>query len=100
MSLDERPGDVRKQKMSQEDLAKAIGTISVTVGHYERDEVNLSIEMAAKIADAPEVSLGYLTDNTDLLPETNMVKRIADIQQLPEDEQPSVRPHGRFLQRS
>ncbi|ANH81286.1 hypothetical protein A8C56_10070 [Niabella ginsenosidivorans] len=88
MSFGKRLGDVRKIKnVSQEDLAKAIGTILVTMGRYERDEVNPSIEVAAKITDTPEVSLGYLTDNTDLSPEKNIVKRMVDIQQQPEDEQ-------------
>ncbi|MBO9571607.1 MAG: helix-turn-helix transcriptional regulator [Chitinophagaceae bacterium] len=83
----QNPVGIVVTKIITPDLAKAIGTISVTVGRYERDEVKPSIEVAAKIADALEVSLDYLTGNTDLLLEKSMVKRIADIQQLPEDEQ-------------
>ena len=87
MSFGKRMGEIRKQKkMSQDDLAKAIGTISVTVGRYERDEVKPSIEVAAKIADALEVSLDYLAGNSNQLLEKNIVKRITDIQQLPADD--------------
>src|SRR3954447_10170632 len=39
------------------------------IGRYESDEVKPSIEMAAAITDALEVSLDYLIGNTDLLPE-------------------------------
>ncbi len=42
--------------------------------------------MAAKIADALEVSLDYLAGNTTELLEKNIVKRITDIQQLPEND--------------
>lgn len=87
MTFGKRMGDIRKQKkLSQDDLAKVIGTISVTVGRYERDEVKPSIDTAAKIADALGVSLDYLSGNTSQLLEKNIVKRITDIQQLPVDD--------------
>ena len=87
MTFGKRMGDVRKQKkMSQDELAKAIGTISVTVGRYERDEVKPSIEVASKIAEALEISLDYLAGNSNVLLEKNIVKRITDIQQLPADD--------------
>lgn len=87
MTFGKRMGDVRKQKkMSQEELAKVIGAISVTVGRYERDEVKPSIEVASKIAEALEVSLDYLAGNSKVLLEKNIVKRITDIQQLPTDD--------------
>ena len=87
MTFGKRMGDVRKQKkMSQDELAKTIGTISVTVGRYERDEVKPSVEVASKIAEALEVSLDYLAGNSKVLLEKNIVKRITDIQQLPTDD--------------
>lgn len=87
MTFGKRMSETRKQKkMSQDELAKAIGAISVTVGRYERDEVKPSIEVAAKIADVLEVSLDYLAGNTTELLEKNIVKRITDIQQLPEND--------------
>jgi transcriptional regulator with XRE-family HTH domain len=87
MTFGKRMGDTRKQKkMSQDELAKVIGTISVTVGRYERDEVKPSVEVASKIAEALEVSLDYLAGNSKVLLEKNIVKRITDIQQLPTDD--------------
>jgi transcriptional regulator with XRE-family HTH domain len=52
------------------------------IGRYERDEVKPSIEMAAAIAEALEVSLDYLVGNTDLLLEKTVVNKIVDIQKL------------------
>lgn len=49
---------------------------------YERDEVKPSIEMAASIAEALQVSLDYLVGNIDLLLEKNVVNKIGDIQKL------------------
>lgn len=87
MTFGKRMSEVRKQKkMSQDDLAKAIGTISVTVGRYEREEVKPSIEVASKIAEALEVSLDYLAGNTNQLLEKSIVRRITDIQSLPADD--------------
>jgi len=87
MTFGKRMTELRKQKkMSQDELAKAIGIISVTVGRYERDEVKPSMEVAAKIADALEVSLDYLAGNSKQLLEKNIIKRITDIQQLPTDD--------------
>ena len=43
-----------------DDLAKAVGTSSAIIGRYERNEITPSVEVAAKIADALDVSLDYL----------------------------------------
>ena len=78
-----RLGEVRKdKKMSQDDLAKKVKVHGAVIGRYERDEVKPSIEMAAQIAKALEVSLDYLVGNTDLLLDKTIIKRIQDIQKL------------------
>lgn len=75
--------EVRKvKKLSQDDLAKKLEAHGAVIGRYERDEVKPSIEMAAAIAEALEVSLDYLVGNTDLLLEKNIVNKIVDIQKL------------------
>lgn len=56
------------------------------IGRYERDEVKPSIDVAAQIADALEVSLDYLVGNTDLLLDKVIIRRIQDIQQLQAEE--------------
>ncbi len=57
---------------------------------YERDEVKPSIEMAAAIAEALEVSLDYLVGNSDLLLEKNVVNKILDIQKLNTEDKAHV----------
>ncbi len=55
------------------------------LGRYERNEVLPSIDTANKLAEFLEVSLDYLTGNTDVLLDTNTLNRILEVQQLPED---------------
>ena len=51
MTFGERIIMLRKQlKLSQDDLAKKIGTSAPIIGRYERNEIKPSIEVAAKIA--------------------------------------------------
>lgn len=44
-----------------------------------------SIDTANKLAEFLEVSLDYLTGNTDVLLDTNTLNRILEVQQLPDD---------------
>ena len=76
----------KKKGLSQEELAKKAGTIAVTVGRYERGEIKPSIDMAAKIAEILDVSLDYLVGTTDLVPEKSLIKKINEIQKLPEED--------------
>ncbi|MBP7174262.1 MAG: helix-turn-helix transcriptional regulator [Cloacibacterium sp.] len=86
MSFGKRLTEVRKNKgLSQEDLAKQLGTKSPVIGRYERDEMKPSIDTANKLAEYLEVSLDYLTGNTDVLLDTNTLNRILEVQQLPDD---------------
>lgn len=78
-----RLSQVRKEKkISQDALAKKIGQHGAVIGRYERDEVKPSIEIAARIADALDVSLDYLVGSTDLLLDKGIINRIQDIQKL------------------
>lgn len=78
------------KKLSQDDVAKKFGAQGAVIGRYERDEVKPSIEMAAAIAEALEVSLDYLVGNTDLLLEKNIVSKIVDIQKLNTEDKAHV----------
>lgn len=83
MNIGSKITSLRKAKnSSQTDLAKAVGVSREIIGRYERDEAAPSIEVAAKIADALDVSLDYLAGKTDLLLEKNVVNKIIDIQKL------------------
>ena len=44
-----------------------------------------SIDTANKLAEYLEVSLDYLTGNTDVLLDTNTLNRVLEVQQLPDD---------------
>ena len=80
--------EVRKhKKMSQDELDSKVNVFGAVIGRYERDEVKPSIEMAASIAQALDISLDYLVGNTDLLLDTKMVKRITDMHKLDDTEQ-------------
>ena len=82
---------VRKEKgLSQGELAKKIGAIGVVIGRYERDEVKPSIEVAAKLAEALRVSLDYLVGSTDLLLDKEVIKKITEIQKLPEEDKKGI----------
>ena len=91
MSFGKLMAQVRKEKnMSQDALAKDLDATPTTIGRYERDEVKPSIEVAAAIAEALEVSLDYLVGNTDLLLEKNIVNKIVDIQKLNTEDKAHV----------
>ena len=91
ITFGKRLTEVRKaKKLSQDDLAKKLEVHGAVIGRYERDEVKPSIEMAAAIAEALEVSLDYLVGNNDLLLEKNVIKRIIDIQKLASIEKEHV----------
>ena len=83
---------LRKQlKWSQDELAKKIGTSGPIVGRYERDEIKPSIEVAAKLADALGVTMDYLVGNSDkMMLDKKLMKRIEDIENLPEDEKEKI----------
>ncbi len=80
----------KKKNLSQEELAKMVGIISVTIGRYERDEIKPSVDVASKIADALEVSLDYLTGKTDIELDNSIIKRVVEIQNLPGEDKKHI----------
>lgn len=91
MTFGEHITTLRKRKgLSQGDLGKAVGTSGDIIGKYERNEVKPSIEVAAKIADALEVSLDYLVGKTSVEVDSKTLKRLQDIQKLNEQDKSTV----------
>lgn len=83
--------EARKRKgISQDELAKHLGTKGPAIGRYERDEMKPSIEAAAKMAELLDVSLDYLVGKTDVLLDSKITKRIMEIQKLNAEEQKTV----------
>ena len=91
MTLGQNISILRKQKkLSQNDLGKKAGTSGDIIGRYERDEVNPSIEVAAKIADILEVSLDFLIGKVDVEVDNNLLKRVIEIQQMDNDDKAHI----------
>jgi len=87
ITFGKRLGEVRKdKKLSQDELAKKLDMQGAVIGRYERDEVKPSIEVAARIAQVLGISLDYLVGNSDLLLDADVIKKIQEIQKLPEKD--------------
>lgn len=83
---------LRKDKsLSREDLAKAVGTSSAIIGRYERDEITPSVDVAAKIAEALEVSLDYLVGNASvIIKDKKMLYRLELLDKIAEDDKTTI----------
>jgi transcriptional regulator with XRE-family HTH domain len=92
MTFGERIIMLRKQlKMSQDDLAKKVGTSAPIIGRYERNEIKPSIEVAAKIADELNVTVDYLLGSSNkMVLDKKLMKRMEDIEALPTEEKDKV----------
>jgi len=78
----------KKQKWSQGELAKKVGTSAPIVGRYERNEIKPSIEVAKKLADALSVTIDYLiTGNGSAVMNKKNLQRLQDIQLLDSNKQ-------------
>ncbi len=88
MTFGERLALVRKRKkLSQADIGKMVRINGDAYGRYERNEVRPTIEMALKIAKALEVSLDYLTGNSDIQLDKATLNRVQEITKLSEQDQ-------------
>ncbi|WP_372472531.1 helix-turn-helix domain-containing protein [Capnocytophaga sp. ARDL2] len=84
MTFGERLTQVRKRKsLSQAEVGKKIGINGDAYGRYERNEVKPTIEMAVKIAQALEVSLDFLTGNSDVELDKATLDRVQEVTKLP-----------------
>ncbi|MCK9236030.1 MAG: helix-turn-helix domain-containing protein [Bacteroidales bacterium] len=87
MTFGERLTQVRKRKsLSQAEIGKKIGINGDAYGRYERNEVKPTIEMAVKIAQALEVSLDFLTGNSDIELDKATLDRVQEVTKLPEKD--------------
>lgn len=91
MTLGAHINSLRKaKKLSQGELGKKVGTSGDIIGRYERGEVTPSIDVAAKIADALEVSLDFLIGKVDQEVDQHLLKRIIEVQQMKEDDKEHI----------
>ena len=96
MSLDfgKKLAMCRKAKgLSQKELAKLLNTSHSVIGKYEREEMTPSIEVAVKLATILETTVGYLlgeNEDAELLKDPAMLKRLQDIDNLPNEDKNGI----------
>jgi transcriptional regulator with XRE-family HTH domain len=91
MTFGERILSLRKKnKWSQDELAKRIGTSAPIVGRYERNEIKPSIEVAKKLADELGVTIDYLIGGTDKVFDKALLKKIEEIESLSAEDKTKV----------
>lgn len=93
MTLGQKITQIRKEKkLSQVDVATAVGVSRDAISKYERDDIIPSVENAKKIAQTLGVSLDYLVseDNNVEVVDTEMLNRMREIQRLANDDKKTV----------
>ncbi len=92
MAFADRLSYARKQKkIRQADLGKLVGTSGDIIGKYERGENVPSIDVAAKIAEALDVTLDYLVKDGEYQHvDSETLKRLRDIQNLSDENKSHV----------
>ena len=93
MTFGQKVSKIRKEKkLSQIDVADAVGVSRDAISKYERDDIIPSVENAKKIAKILNVSLDYLVsdeDKQDVL-DIDMINRIKEIQNLNNDDKNTI----------
>ena len=91
MTFGERIVSLRKkQKWSQDELAKKVGTSAPIIGRYERNEIKPSIEVAKKLADELGVTIDYLIGGSNKIFDKDLLKKIEDIESLSEEDRQQI----------
>ncbi len=93
MKLGEKISHYKKIKnLSQIALAEATGISRDAISKYERGDAIPSVEYAKRIADILGVSLDFLANEEDKeeLLDNEAVKRIKEIQKLPDSEKDKI----------
>lgn len=77
----------KKFSLSQSELAKKVNVSRTIIGNYERNENAPSVDILLKIAKVFDVSIDYIVGEGQLSNyDKNVLKRINDIEQLPEED--------------
>ncbi|MCF6297666.1 MAG: helix-turn-helix transcriptional regulator, partial [Flavobacteriaceae bacterium] len=74
-------------------LAKLLNTNHSIIGKYERDEVKPTIDVVKRLAEALDTNVGYLlgeTENSNILKDSSMLKRLNDIASFSKQEQERI----------
>ena len=79
--------------MSQNEVAKLLNTNHSVIGKYERDDVNPSIDAVKRLAELLDTTVAYLVgeaDTNELFKNTDMLRRLKDISELPEQDREAI----------
>jgi transcriptional regulator with XRE-family HTH domain len=93
MKLGQKITKIRKEKkLSQSDIAQAVGVSRDAISKYERGYIVPSVENAKKMADVLGVSLDYLVSEDDVqeVIDNSMIQRVREIQKLSENDQNTI----------
>ncbi|HTD99292.1 MAG TPA: helix-turn-helix transcriptional regulator [Mucilaginibacter sp.] len=81
------------KKFSQQNLGALMHTTYTVIGKYERDETKPSIEVAGKLAKVLDTTVGHLmgeTDTSNVLKDPAMLKRLNDLNALPDPDKDGI----------
>ena len=94
MTFGQKMAFCRKDKrISQIEIGKRAGINGDIVGKYEREEITPSIEAAVKLAHLLDTTVAYLlgeNENGQLLKDPKMMKRLQDIDKLPDEDKNGI----------
>jgi transcriptional regulator with XRE-family HTH domain len=82
-----------EKNLSQQELAKKLNTSHSVIGRYERDEMTPSVEVARKISQLLETTVGYLlgeVNQSDTFKDPIMLKRLQQLNTLPEKDKECI----------
>ena len=83
----------RIRPLSQNELAKELGTNHSVIGKYERDDVKPSIEVVKKIAQILETTVAFLARESEdgfIFEDKKMLQRLKDLLSLPEKDKEAI----------
>ena len=81
------------QGLSQQELAKKIGSVHTVIGRYERDEMKPSVDVVKALAEALKTTAGYLlgeSQDMDLLKDPTMLKRFNEISAMSDEDKKCI----------
>jgi len=93
MKLGQKISKIRKEKkLSQSDIAQAVGVSRDAISKYERGDIVPTVENTKKMADVLSVSLDYLVSENDVqeVIDNSMIQRVREIQRLSENDQNTI----------
>ena len=92
MTFSNKVAQLRKEKkLSRDELGKAVGTSPAIIGRYERNEITPSVEVAARIAEALEVSLDFLVGSSAVIvKDKKMLYRLELLEKIPEEDKITI----------